>query len=103
MLQGLRRSALTLAPRVANGMKNKTSLMGGVISRNMVDMVAKEQGEELTYIRRLENERKMKLKQQMDEILDREHSDEDKQALINMIGIIPQKNSIKFVNIEIYV
>ena len=78
---------MSLAPRVANGLKNKTNMVGVVLSRRMVDLATKEQGEELTYIRRLENEKKRKIREQMDEILAREHHDEDKQALISMIGV----------------
>lgn len=62
-------------------------MMGSVISRSMVDLSTKEQGEELSYIRRMENERKEALKRQMEEIMEREHNDQDKQALINMLGI----------------
>ena len=79
---------VALAPRVANGLKNKTNVVGVVLSRRLVDLSTKEQGEELTYIRRMENEKKQKLRDQMNAILEREHHDEDKQALISMIGTL---------------
>jgi hypothetical protein len=60
-------------------------MMGAIVSRSMVDLSTKEKGDELSYIRRIENERKVALKRQMDEILEREHHDQDKQALINML------------------
>ncbi|CAE7884669.1 unnamed protein product [Symbiodinium microadriaticum] len=85
MMHGLRRSMVSIAPRVANGLKNKSNVMGTVLSRSLVDLSTKEQGEELTYIRRLENQKKQELREKMEAILAREQNDKDKQALISMI------------------
>ncbi len=85
MIQGLRRSLIIGIPNVTKGLKKNTNVMS-FISRSVVDFTAREKGEETTYIRRVENERKKVLQEKMDEILDREHHDEEKQALVKLLG-----------------
>lgn len=84
MIQGLRRSLIIGIPNVTKGLKKNTNVMS-FISRSVVDFTAREKGEETTYIRRVENERKKVLQEKMDEILDREHHDEEKQALVKLL------------------
>ena len=87
MMNGLRRGVSAIAPQMRSGLQHNVR-MGVVVSRHMVDLATKEQGEEVSYIRRQEHERKARLRAQMEEILAREQHDEEHQALVNVIGNI---------------
>lgn len=56
-----------------------------IITRSLVDLNAKEQGEETIYIRRQEAARKKALEEKMTEILQRHHEDEEQQALLKLL------------------
>lgn len=83
-MHGLRRSFTAVAPRAARSF-NKPNVMG-VLSRNMVTLEQKEQGEEAAYIRKVEYELSQKRQAKMDAILARHDDDEHKQALLNLVG-----------------
>lgn len=82
MFNGLRRSLVALPKGLNNGLRSNMKIM----SRSLVDLNAKEQGEEAIYIRRMEASRKKELEEKMAEILQRHHADEEQQALVNLLG-----------------
>jgi len=82
MLSGLRRGLVALPRGVNKGFKNNMN----IITRSMaIDLSKKEQGEETIYIRKMEAARKQLLEEKMAEILERHHSDEEHQALVNLL------------------
>lgn len=83
-MHGLRRSFTAVAPRAARSF-NKPNVMG-VLSRNMVTLDQKEQGEEAAYFRRVEYDEAQKRQAKMDAILARHDHDEHKQALLKIVG-----------------
>jgi len=89
MLQGLRRGIITL-PKATKSFKNMNGL--NIVSRSMVELATKEQGEEAIYIRRVENERKKVLEEKMAEILQRGQNDEEKQALVKLLESTEKKS-----------
>jgi len=101
MMNGLRRGVSAIAPQMRSGLQHNVR-MGVVVSRHMVDLATKEQGEEVSYIRRQEHERKARLRAQMEEILAREQHDEEHQALVNVIESKKTKVDSKDVGILQY-
>jgi hypothetical protein len=83
MLNGLRRGLSALPRGVNKGYKNN---LNTIITRSMVDLAKKEQGEETIYIRKMEASRKEALEEKMAEILQRHHEDAEHQALVNLLG-----------------
>jgi hypothetical protein len=85
MLSGLRRSLVISLPRNAKlGLANKNTMK--IMTRSMVDLSKKEQGEETIYIRKMEASKKQELEEKMAEILARHHEDEEHQALVGLLG-----------------
>lgn len=82
MFNRLRRSLVTLPKGLNTGLRSNMKIM----SRSLVDLSAKEQGEETIYIRKMEATRKKELEEKMAEILERHHADEEHQALVNLLG-----------------
>lgn len=83
-MHGLRRSFTAVAPRAARSF-NKPNVMG-MLSRNMVTLDQKEQGEEAAFFRKREFEESQARQAKMDAILARHDDDEHKKALLNLVG-----------------
>jgi hypothetical protein len=83
MLNGLRRGLSALPRGVNKGYKNN---INAIVTRSLVDLSKKEQGEEAIYIRKMEASRKEALEEKMSEILQRHHEDAEHQALLNLLG-----------------
>lgn len=87
MINGFRRSLIAIPRGVNKGFKNNMN----IISRSLVDLSKKEQGEETIYIRKSEASKKKVLEEKMNEILQRHHEDVEKQALVNLLEKKDQK------------
>lgn len=96
MLNGLRRSLVISLPRNAKlGLTKNTNMR--IITRSVVDLSKKEQGEETIYIRKMEASKKKELEEKMSEILARHHEDQEHQALVDLLGELLNKSShLKF-------